>query len=162
MTSVNKVILVGRLGQDPELKYTQSGQPVCNLSVATSEVWNDKNGQRQEKTEWHRVIVWGKPAENCAKYLGKGRLVYLEGRNETRSWEDKNSGEKRYATEVVANTVQFLDKAPEGQGAPRDPRYTPEQKSARREQQMDIRVQNTREPHMPPPAGPIDYEDIPF
>jgi single-strand DNA-binding protein len=157
MTSVNKVILVGRLGQDPELKYTPNGQAVCNLSVATSEVWNDKNGQRQEKTEWHRVIVWGKPAENCAKYLGKGRLVYLEGRNETRSWEDKNSGEKRYATEVIANMVQFLDKAPEGQSS----RQEPPARSGRQQPQQNF-ARDINYPDNPVPTNAPSLDDIPF
>jgi len=106
--SVNKVILVGRLGQDPELKYTPSGAAVANFTMATSESWVDKSGQKQEKTEWHRVVVWGKLAELCQKYLQKGRQAYLEGRIQTRSWDDQASGQKRYTTEVIAQTVQFL------------------------------------------------------
>lgn len=112
MGSVNKVILVGNLGADPELKYTPSNRPVCNLSVATNEVWKDKSGQKQEKTEWHRVNVWGEQAENCSKFLAKGRSVYVEGRLQTRSWDDKE-GKKRYSTEIVAERVVFLG----GQGA---------------------------------------------
>ena len=107
MGSVNKVILVGNLGADPELKYTPSNRPVCNLSVATNEVWKDKGGNKQEKTEWHRVNVWGDQAEHCSKYLAKGRTVYVEGRLQTRSWDDKE-GKKRYSTEVVAERVVFL------------------------------------------------------
>ncbi len=107
MSGVNKVIIVGRLGADPEIKSVGNSQSVARLSIATSEVWNDKNGQKQERTEWHRVVVWGRQAENCAKHLAKGRQVYVEGRLQTRSWEDAN-GQKRYATEVVASTVQFL------------------------------------------------------
>ena len=105
--SVNKVILLGRLGQDPELKYTPSGSAVCTFSLATSEFWQDKQGQKQEKTEWHRIVVWGKSAEHCGKYLSKGRQAYLEGRLETREWEDKQ-GNKRYTTEITATTVQFI------------------------------------------------------
>jgi len=105
--SVNKVILVGRLGQDPELKYTPSGSAVCNFSLATSESWNDKSGQKQERTEWHRVVVWSKLAELCNQYLAKGRQAYVEGRLQTRSWDDK-TGNKRYTTEVLASTIQFL------------------------------------------------------
>lgn len=105
--SVNKVILLGRLGQDPELKYTPGGSPVCNFSVATTESWTDKSGQKQEKTEWHRVVVWGKLAELCNQYLAKGRQCFLEGRLQTRSWDDKD-GNKRYTTEVMASTVQFI------------------------------------------------------
>jgi single-strand DNA-binding protein len=104
---VNKAILVGRLGADPDMRYTPSGQGVCELRVATSESWNDKNGQRQERTEWHRIVVWGKRAEICSKYLAKGRQVYVEGRIQTRTYDDKD-GNKRYITEIVANDVQFL------------------------------------------------------
>ena len=107
MGSVNKVILIGNLGADPELKYTPSNRPVCHLSIATNEVWKDKNGQKQEKVEWHRVNVWGDSAEHCSKYLAKGRTVYVEGRLQTRSWDDKE-GKKRYSTEVVADRVVFL------------------------------------------------------
>ena len=106
--SVNKVIILGRLGQDPELKYTPSGAAVCNFSLATSESWNDKNsGQKQERTEWHRIIVWGKLAELCNQYLSKGRQAFVEGKLQTRSYDD-NDGVKRYITEIVASTVQFL------------------------------------------------------
>jgi single-strand DNA-binding protein len=114
--SVNKVILVGNLGQKPEVKFLPSGQAVCEMRLATNEVFNDKNQQRQERTEWHRVVVWGKMGENCGKYLDKGRSVYVEGRLQTRSWDDKNSGEKRYMTEIVANNVQFLGGRGEGGG----------------------------------------------
>ncbi|MBW2542988.1 MAG: single-stranded DNA-binding protein [Deltaproteobacteria bacterium] len=107
MASVNKVILVGNLGRDPELRYLQSGQPVTNFSLATNEAWRDKDGNNQERTEWHRIVVWGKSAENCAQYLQKGRSVYIEGRLQTREWEDKECN-KRQTTEVVAQTVQFL------------------------------------------------------
>jgi single-strand DNA-binding protein len=105
--SVNKVILVGNLGAEPELKYTAGNRPVCNLSVATNESFKDKSGQRQERTEWHRVTAWGEQAENCSKYLAKGRSVYVEGRLQTRSWEDKQ-GQKRYSTDIVADRVVFL------------------------------------------------------
>ncbi len=108
MRGVNKVILIGNLGQDPEVRYTPSGQAVANLRIATTESWNSKeNGQREQRTEWHRVVVWGKQAENCSQYLSKGRQVYVEGRLQTRSWNDKD-GNTRYTTEIVANNVQFL------------------------------------------------------
>ncbi len=113
--SVNKVILVGRLGQDPELKYTPSSMAVCNFTLATSESWNDKSGQKQERTEWHRVVVWGKLAELCGQYLAKGRQAYIEGALQTRSWDDKD-GNKRYTTEINARTVQFLGGASAGTG----------------------------------------------
>lgn len=107
MAGVNKVIVLGRLGADPEVKNVSANSTVARLSVATSENWTDRDGQKQERTEWHRVVVWGKLAELCGKYLTKGRQVYIEGRLQTRSWEDPQ-GQKRYTTEVVANTVQFL------------------------------------------------------
>ena len=106
MGSVNKVILIGNLGADPELKYTPSNRPLCNLRIATTEVFKDKSGQRQERTEWHRVTVWGDTAENCSKYLSKGRSVYVEGRLQTRSYD--KDGQKHYATDVVADRVVFL------------------------------------------------------
>jgi single-strand DNA-binding protein len=115
MASVNKVLLIGNLGQDPELRYTSTGTPVCTLNIATTEVRNE-GGNRQEKTEWHRVIVWSKQAENCAKYLSKGRTVFIEGRLQTRSWDDQQSGQKRYSTEIVAQNVQFIGGANAGAG----------------------------------------------
>jgi single-strand DNA-binding protein len=105
--AINKVILIGNLGQNPEVRYSPSGQAICNLSIATNEAWTDKNGQKQEKTEWHRVVVFGKLAELCGQYLQKGRQCYLEGKLQTRQWQDKD-GQTRYTTEVVAQTVQFL------------------------------------------------------
>lgn len=107
MASVNKVILVGNLGADPELRYTNTGTAVANYRIATNEQWTDKNGERQERTEWHNIVAWGKLGEICGKYLRKGRSVYVEGRLQTRSWEDQ-SGNKRYTTEVVAQVMQML------------------------------------------------------
>ena len=108
MASVNKVILVGNLGRDPELRYTQGGQAVANFTLATTDRFTSKDGgERQERTEWHRIVAWGRTAELCAQYLSKGRSVYVEGRLQTREWEDKE-GQKRRTTEVVAQTVQFL------------------------------------------------------
>lgn len=105
VASVNKVILVARLGADPEIRYTAGGQAVATLRVATNE-WSGAGDNREERTEWHRVVVWGKLAERCSEYLSKGRQIYLEGRLQTRSWE--KDGVRRYSTEIVANTVQFL------------------------------------------------------
>lgn len=116
MSGINKVIIIGRMGADPEVKTVTGGNTVARLSVATSEQWKDREGQKQERTEWHRVVVWGKLAELCGKYLAKGRQVYVEGRLQTRSWEDQQ-GQKKYATEVVANTVQFLGSGGASQGA---------------------------------------------
>lgn len=104
---INKVILVGNLGQDPELRYTQAGTAVATLSVATSRVWKDRDGNKQEETEWHRVIVWAQTAEFCSKYLSKGHKVYVEGRLQTRKWQDQN-GNDRYTTEIVASELKSL------------------------------------------------------
>jgi single-strand DNA-binding protein len=103
-SGVNKVILVGNLGKDPEVRYTPGGQAVANFTIATNENWTDKQGQKQERTEWHRIVVWGKTAELCGEYLSKGRQVYIEGRLQTREWTNKE-GAKQYTTEVVANPV---------------------------------------------------------
>ncbi|MEO1230660.1 MAG: single-stranded DNA-binding protein, partial [Myxococcota bacterium] len=107
MASLNKVMLIGNLGGDPEVRYTASGSAVANFNIATSEQWNDKNGERQERTEWHRIVVWGRQAEHCGEYLRKGRSVHVEGRIQTREWNDKE-GNKRYTTEIVAQNVTFL------------------------------------------------------
>ena len=136
--SVNKVILVGNLGRDPEVRFTAGGKAVARFSVATSEVWNDTEGSRQERTEWHNVVVWGKQAESCGQYLQKGRQVYIEGSIRSRQYDDKE-GNKKYITEVIAQRVQFLGGGRAGGGAPqRDP--------------------GGAEP--PPAAG--EEEDIPF
>lgn len=110
--SVNKVILLGRLGADPELKTISNGNSVARFNLATSESWVDKEGQRQERTEWHRIVVWGRVGELAAKRLSKGKQVFIEGRIQTRTWEDQQ-GQKRYTTEVVANSVQFLEPSAE-------------------------------------------------
>ena len=108
MAGINKVILIGRLGQDPEVRYTPDGTAVANFSIATSEEWKDKNsGEKRERTEWHRIVAWRRLGEICGEYLSKGRQVYIEGRIQTRSWEDKD-GNKRYTTEIIASDVQFL------------------------------------------------------
>jgi single-strand DNA-binding protein len=107
MGSVNKVILVGNLGRDAELRYTAGGAAVATINMATTEVWNDKAGQRQEKTEWHRVVLWGKPAESLTEYLTKGKQIYVEGRLQTRQWDDKD-GNKRYTTEIRGDKIVLL------------------------------------------------------
>ena len=106
---INKVILIGRLGSDPEVRYTANGTAVARFSLATGEVYNDKDGNRQEKTEWHRIVVWKKLAEICSQYLSKGRLVYIEGSLKTTPWE--KDGVKHYTTEIVAREMQMLDSA---------------------------------------------------
>jgi single-strand DNA-binding protein len=116
MGSVNKVILVGNLGRDAELRYTPGGAAVATLNMATTEVWNDKGGQRQEKTEWHRVVLWGKTAESLNEYLTKGKQIYVEGRLQTRQWDDKD-GNKRYTTEIRGDRVVLLGGGGGGGGA---------------------------------------------
>ena len=162
MASVNRVIILGRLGQDPELRYTPNGAAVCTFSLATTDFSTDREGNRQEFTEWHRVVVWNKQAENCAKYLAKGRVAYVEGKLRTRSWEDKNTGQKRYATEVVGQTVQFVggrDNSMGGSGgeAPRDNYSSPQQQpqhSGGTNSPLD------RDPQISDPGSSLD--DIPF
>ena len=114
---LNKVMIIGRLGSDPELRYTQGGQPVCSLRVATDESYTDRNGNRVESTEWHRVVAFQRAAENCNQYLNKGSLVYVEGKLATRKWTDQN-GQERYTTEIRAERVQFLEKRENAQQQP--------------------------------------------
>jgi single-strand DNA-binding protein len=146
MSGVNKVILVGNLGANPEMRYTQAGQAVANLRLATTERWTDKNGQKQEITEWHRIVVWGKQAEIVGQYLTKGRQIYVEGRIRTRQWQDQQ-GQKRYSTEIVAQTVQMLGPRT---GADRGP--------------DDVAATVPPEEHMGADAGPGpgNDDDIPF
>jgi len=136
MAGVNKVILIGNLGRDPELRYTPSGVPVATFTVATTEEWRDKNtGEKQEHTEWHRIVAWRRLGEICGEYLHKGSKVYIEGKLRTRAWEDRD-GNTRYTTEIVAQTLQIL--TPKGEV-----------------------LENIPEP--PSPEEPVDTgEDIPF
>jgi single-strand DNA-binding protein len=143
MASINKVILIGNLGSDPEVRYTPNGTAVGNFNIATNESWTNKEGKREERTEWHRIVVWGKTAENCGEYLSKGRPVYIEGRLQTREWNDKD-GNKKYTTEIVAQTVQFL-------GMPGE----------RRESSSTSK--NSTAPSTYAEAAPVEVEDdIPF
>lgn len=142
MASLNKVMLIGNLGRDPEVRYTQSGTAVANFTMATTERWNDQQGERQEKTEWHRIVVWGKQAEIAGEYLRKGRSVFVEGGLQTREWTDRE-GNKKYTTEIRAQRFQMLG----GRGG--DDRQT----SERRESQ----------PAVAEPVGPgYEEDDIPF
>ncbi len=150
MAGVYKVILIGNLGRDPELRYTQGGQAVANFTVATTENWNNKNGEREERTEWHRIVVWGRAAENCGQYLSKGRSVYIEGRLQTREWEDKD-GNKRRTTEVNAQTVQFLGGARGERGAS-EQSGTSEQSGASEPSNIDAGSSST-----PPPDDEIPF-----
>ena len=147
---VNKVILIGNLGADPEVRYTPDGAPVANFNLATSESWNDRSsGEKQERTEWHRLVVWRKLAEIAGQYLKKGSKIYIEGKLQTRSWEDQ-SGQKRYTTEVVVNELQMLDSRGEGGGGgggggiSRDPGPAAQAESG------------------PPPAAAAEEDDLPF
>ncbi len=141
MGTVNKVILVGNLGRDAELRYTPAGAAVATLSLATTEVWNDKGGQRQEKTEWHRVILWGKQAETLNEYLIKGKQIYVEGRLQTRKWQDKD-GVDKYTTEIRGDRVVLLG----GGGGRREaPARMPQESGEPQE-----------------PAVPVTDDDIPF
>jgi single-strand DNA-binding protein len=114
---VNKVILVGNLGRDPEVRTTPSGQPVATFTLATNRRWNDRQGNRQEQTEWHNIVCWGRQAEVAGQYLRKGKQIYVEGRLQTRSWDDKNTGEKRYMTEIVVENFQMLGGRGDGGGS---------------------------------------------
>ena len=153
---INKVILIGNLGQDPEVRYTQSGDAVVTISLATSESWKDKNtGEAQERTEWHRVVFFGKVAEVVEKYLTKGSKVYVEGQLRTRKWQDKD-GQDRYTTEVVVSlggTLQMLDSRPEGGAS------TNQGQGNGRPAQTPAPVANA---HRRPPEPPPFDDDIPF
>ena len=144
--SVNMAIVVGNLGKDPEVRFTQSGRAVANFSIATSESWTGQDGNPQERTEWHRIVVWGKQAESCGQYLAKGRQVFVQGRIQTRTYEDK-TGNTRYITEVVAQRVQFLG----GAGGARASQET-------QDQPQDQGFGDTSSSFQSPP---ID-DDIPF
>lgn len=120
MSGVNRVILIGRLGRDPELKFTPAGKAVTNFTMATSETWKDDSGERQERTEWHKIQMWGKLAETAAKYLSKGSQVYIEGKLQTREWTDKD-GQKKYTTEIVASSLVMLGGKGEGVNNPEKP-----------------------------------------
>ena len=120
MASINKVILIGNLGADPELRHTATGTTVANFSLATKEAWTGKDGNKEERTEWHRIVAWGRLGEICGEYLAKGKQVYVEGKLQTRSWEDRD-GNKRYNTEVLAQTMQMLGPAGERITAEKEP-----------------------------------------
>ena len=125
--TINKVILIGRLGADPDVRYTPSGQAVATLSIATNEVWKDQDGNNQERTDWHRVVLWRRQAEVAGEYLKKGHRVYIEGQLRTRSWDDKD-GVKRWTTEVIAQNMQLLEsRQSAGAGAPMEPPPLPDE-----------------------------------
>jgi single-strand DNA-binding protein len=160
MASLNKVLLIGNLGRDPETRYMPSGGAVCNFSIATTDSWKDKQtGQKQEKTEWHNIVMYGKLAEIAQQYLKKGSPVYVEGRLQTRKWQDKNTGADRYSTEIVADQMQMLGGRGERGGVPAggddfNQEYNPAPQSARPAQAA---------PAARPSSKIDDFEDdIPF
>lgn len=140
MGSLNKVMLIGRLGKDPEIRYTQSGNAVAHFSIATSDSWNDQQGQRQERTEWHNIVAWNKLADLAQNYLKQGSQIYLEGRLQTSSWDDQQTGQKRYKTEINARTIQFLDSRPSDGG---NNAYTPPQQQMQPPQNTPYQQGNT-------------------
>ncbi len=160
--SVNKAILVGRLGRDPETRYTSGGQAVANFTLATDETFKDRSGERQKRTEWHRIVVWGKLAEIVQQYLKKGMLVYIEGRIQTRQWEDKRDGQKRTTTEIVANVMRMLTSRAEGAAAGAGS-SAGGGAAASHGRSADADSESAGGMDEPAPAGPeISDEDIPF
>lgn len=167
---LNKVMIIGRLGREPELKYTQSGMPVTTLNVATDESYLDRDGNRVERTEWHRVSVFQRAAENCAQYLSKGSLVYVEGRIQTRKWQDQ-SGQDRFSTDIVANTVRFLDKKSDrnsddfggaSYSAPSAPQYGNQYANQRNNQRNNAMQDPMEDMGSPFPSEASDMDDTPF
>lgn len=146
MSGINKVIIIGHLGRDPEVRYTPSGAAVANFSIATSEDWKDKNtGEKKERTEWHRIVAWGRTGEVCGEFLSKGSQVYIEGRLQTRSWEQ--DGVTKYSTEIVANDIQFLDGRNNSSGGSR---------------QGNPPASSADQGYPAPPAPSTEADDIPF
>jgi single-strand DNA-binding protein len=158
MASFNRVTIMGHLGADPELRHTTSGQPVTTLSVATQHVFNDREGQKQDVTDWHRVVVWGRTAETCAQYLAKGRAVFVEGRLTTRHYDDAQ-GEKRYVTEIVAQSVQFLGAPPVAAGRDESAAVGPTPRPA---PQGDASPRAVVKPPFRPRKTAVAAEQLPF
>lgn len=147
MSSLNKILLIGHLGRDPEIRYTPEGTPVASFSLATSDNWTDKNGSRQERTEWHNIVVWNRQADLCKRFLAKGRQVYVEGKLRTREWSDRD-GNKRHSTEVIASQIVFLGSRPQGADAGVQP--------------METSSHSTAEPDQAFGDAGITDSDIPF
>ena len=158
---INKVILVGNLGNDPEVRYANNGSAIANLSIATSESWKDKNtGDQVEKTEWHRVVMFNRLGEIAGEYLKKGSKVYVEGKLQTRKWQDQ-SGQDRYTTEIVANEMQMLDSRGDSNMGSGGGYQAPQQQSAPQQQQSTPQQQQQSAPASPQPSNDFD-DDIPF
>jgi single-strand DNA-binding protein len=158
MKSVNKVILIGNLGKDPEVKYTPQGTPVAKITIATNERFKDKDGQWADRTEWHNVVLWQRLAEIAGEYLKKGGKVYIEGRLQTRSWDDKQTGQKKYMTEIVANDLVLLGGRGEGGGENASSRGV----AASGGNNFDQRAPEPEHAPAGASASPITDEDIPF
>jgi single-strand DNA-binding protein len=159
MKSVNKVILIGNLGKDPEVKFTPQGTPVAKIALATNERFKGKDGQWQDRTEWHNVVLWQRLAEIAGEYLKKGGKVYIEGRLQTRSWDDKQTGQKKYMTEIVANDLVLLS----GRGEGASGEYAGSSRAASAASGGNNFDQSAPEPeHAPAGGSPITDEDIPF
>ena len=172
---LNKVMIIGRLGRDPELRYSQSGSPVCTLNIATDESYTDRDGNRVDRAEWHRVVVFQKAAENCSQYLTKGSLVFVEGSLQTRKWQDQQ-GQDRYTTEIKAQRVQFLDKRggeqggmPSGAGgseggysAPRRPAAAQQGGGSRPQQRPQQRQHDYEDLRPAFPSEASGMDDVPF
>ncbi len=151
--SLNKVMLIGNLGKDPEMRYTPAGVPVASFSMATSESWRDQDGNTQERTEWHNIVAWRKLAEICSEYLKKGKKVYIEGRIQTRSYDDKNTGQKRYMTEIIADNMIMLDGGGGGMRAGEG--------GQERSRNVDTQSQSPTPPEGSEPGKSAD-DDLPF
>lgn len=153
MAGVNKVIIVGNLGDNPEVRYSQQGKAIANISVATSETWKDQSGQRQERTEWHRIVLFRRLAEIAGEYLTKGSKVYIEGKLQTRKWQDQQ-GQDRYTTEVVADQMQMLDSLKQNNNAPNQGAHSSQSAPQRKPAKSGA--------GSPPPSNDFDDQDIPF
>ncbi len=159
MASLNKVLILGNLGADPDMRTTGSNQVVATLSVATNERWTDAAGVKQERTEWHKVVVWGRQAEFCGQYLQKGSAVFIEGRIQTRSWEDKD-GQKRYSTEIVANNLQLVSTS---QISTRSSSADAGERTAERDAPTNPDAANIRDGYrIPAPADQASGDEVPF
>ncbi len=162
MASVNKVILVGNLGRDPDVRYSPDGAAICNISIATTSVWRDRNtGERREDTEWHRVVFFNRLAEIAGEYLRKGRSVYVEGRLRTRKWQDKETGQDRYSTEIVADQMQMLGGRDSGGSSMDDGGFS--QAPARNQPSRQSQQSQQQQQQAPAAANLMDMDDdIPF
>lgn len=159
---INKVILVGRLGKDPEIRATPQGTPVAKFTVATDEKFTDRAGEKQERTEWHNITAWGKLGEICGQYLKKGKLVYIEGSIRTDSWDDKESGQKKYRTEIVANTMKMLDRRGDEGGGGGGGGYERSSGSGNSYGQSQPRGGGSSRPASSGPDMIDDDEEVPF